>query len=303
MVARVLAVVAAVAMIVGAVAYRSSRDSSSTVSAGSPDVRLGVVCASELGAVCDALSGATVEPAAVTADRLLGARSAAEGGVAAWLAPGPWAAMVDAGRRTAALPKLFEGRGEVLGRTELVAVVRKGQTPSACVGAAVSWKCLGDAAQEPSFRIGGDPADHAIGLFVRAAALSGFIGNTTFGSNDIEDAAAGWLANVDARLDAAPGFGATSLQQFLVTPGSARAYLTTGAAAATSPSPGVDVVTPTPAAGIEVVLARTTEDGGDVSVAKVTSALRQAKWDAGRLSGDDGLPSPGVLLALREVVG
>lgn len=302
MAARVLAVVAAVAMIVAAVAYRSSRDSSDTVSAGSPDVRVAVVCASELGSVCDALAGATVEPAAVTADRLLDARSAAEGGVAAWLAPGPWAAMVEAGRATGARPKLFTGRPEALAHTDLVAVVRKGQLPPACAGAA-SWKCIGDAAQEPAFRIGGDPAGHAIGLFVRAAALSGFVGNTTFGSNEIEDAAAGWLANVNTRLAAAPRLGAGSLQDFLLKPGSASVYLTTGAAASAVPTATFEVVTPTPAARIEAVLVRTANADADVSVAEVTSALRQAKWDAGRLSGDDGLPSPGVLLALREVVG
>lgn len=302
MVARVLALVAAVAMIVGAVAYRSSRDSSETVSAGSPAQRLGVVCASELGSVCDALPGATVEPAAATADRLLAARSAAEGGVAVWLAPGPWAAMVDAGRATGALPKLFTGRLEALAHTDLAAVVRKGQLPATCAGG-TSWKCLGDAAQDPAFRIGGDPAGHAVGLFVRAAALSGFVGNTTFGSNEIEDAAAGWLANVNTRLAAAPRLGAGSLQDFLLKPGSAGVYVTTGAAASAVPTATFEVVTPTPAARIEAVLARTTNDRGDVSPAEVSAALRQAKWDAGRLSGDDGLPSPGVLLALREVVG
>jgi hypothetical protein len=295
---RLLSLLAAAAMIAGAVVYRSSRDSTASTP---PSAAAVVVCASELGVVCDAIPGATVETAAVTADRLLKVRSAAESGVAAWLAPGPWAAMVDAGRAQGA-PKLFTGRPEALAYTALVAVVRKGQAPTTCAAGPASWKCIGDAAQSPGFRIGADPATSAVGLLVRAAALSGFIGNTQFGSNEIDDSAAGWLANLDARLAAAPGFGARSLADFLLKPGSAGVFLTTGAAAGAVPPAGFDVVTPVPAAAVEAVLARTGSGQGNVPVPAVTSALLGAKWEPGRIPGDDGLPSPGVLLALREVV-
>jgi hypothetical protein len=294
---RLLALVAAAAMVVGAVVYRSSRDSTASTA---PPIAAEVVCASELGPVCDSLPGATVEPAAVTADRLLPARTAAESGVAAWLAPGPWAAMVDAGRSSA--PKLFTGRSEALAHTSLVAVVRKGQAPSTCGAGPASWKCIGDAAQNQGFRIGADPARSAIGLLVRAAALTGFIGSTQFGSNDIEGPPGDWLANLDARLAAAPSLGAGSLADFLLKPGSASVFLSAGAAAAGAPPAGFDVVTPVPAASIEAVLARTGGNRGNVSVAEVTSALGRAKWEPGPMPGNGGLPSAGVLLALREVV-
>ncbi|MEA3078157.1 MAG: hypothetical protein QOF60_3065 [Actinomycetota bacterium] len=298
MAGRLLALLAAAAMVVGAVVYRSSRDSTASAPPAPAAV---VVCASELGAVCDAIPGATVEAAAVTADRLLAARSMAEAGVAAWLAPGPWAAMVDAGRAQGA-PKLFRGSSEALGHTSLVAVVRKGQTPATCGPGPVSWKCIGDAAQNPSFRIGADPARSAIGLLVRAAALTGFIGSTQFGSNDVEGPPGDWLSNLDDRLAAAPGFGARSLGDFLVQQGSGGVFLTTGAAADGAPRAGFDVATPVPAATIEAVLAFTGGDHGGVPVGTVTSALRAAKWEPGPMAGNGGLPSPGVLLALREVV-
>lgn len=290
MLARLLASVLAVAMVAGAIAYRSSRD------AGGGGADKGViVCARELGRVCDAVPGAQREPASETADRLAGVATRAEADVVAWLAPGPWAAMVDEQRRQA---PLFD-RSEVLGTTNLVAVIRKGQPITGCESE-VTWRCLGDAAQDPAFRIAGAPPDEAYGLFVRAAALGGLLGPDYF-INDVEDEALGWLSNLNDRLAAAPRFGATSLQQFLVIPGSARAYLTSAASSAQlDAKASADVATPAPVATVGATLV--TVKGASVDRKALATALAAAGWEAGPVSGDDGLPSPGVLLALRELL-
>lgn len=290
MLARLLASAVAVAMVAGAIAYRSGRDGGGD--SGDKGV---IVCARELGRVCDAIPGAQRELASETAARLAGVASGAEAGVAAWLAPGPWAAMVDEQRRQG---PLFD-RSEVLATTRLVAVIRKGQPIAACE-TEVTWRCLGDAAQDPAFRIAGDPPDEAYGLFVRAAALGGLLGPDYF-INDVEDEALGWLSNLDDRLAAAPRFGATSLQQFLVIPGSARAYLTSAAASdQLDARASADVATPAPVATVGATLV--TVKGVSVDRRAVTARLAAAGWEAGPVDGDDGLPSPGVLLALRELL-
>jgi hypothetical protein len=300
MVNRILAVLAALAMIGGAVAWRSSRDSSPVDSGdGFPSSGANggsIVCAQELGDACDALpEGRVVEPAGETADRLLKARDANEAGVAVWLAPGPWADMVDAGR--AGQARLFAKR-TVLARTPLVAVLRKGELPSGCV-APVTWKCLGDAAQAPTFRIGADQSPATSG-FLRAAAVAGFLGASTYATNDLDGAAADWLANLDRRLAAAPGFGAPSVAQFLINQGSAQAFLTTEAAARAANAPPSTVGAPQPLAAIGAVLARTKLSSRPIDEAAVTKALGDAHWQPGPAPSSEGLPSPGVLLAMRE---
>lgn len=299
---RVLAVVVALAMIGSAVVYRSSRHSASSGSGSLSSVPAAagqIVCAAELGPdVCGSLpDGHVVEPAAATADRLAKARNSQEVGVAAWLAPGPWGEMVDAGRQ--GQPSLFRSKTS-LAHTPLVAVARKGQLPPGC-GSAVTWKCVGDAAQDPAFRLAGDQST-GTSVFLRAAAVGGFLSRTDYASNDLEGEASTWLGNVNLRLAAAPGFGAPSLAQFLINQGSARAFLTLGAAAAAAPGSSFDVVTPTPAAAIGAVLVRTSLPSAEISESAVVKALVGSGWEAGPLRGEDGLPSPGVLLALREML-
>lgn len=293
MVARILALVVAVAMVAGAFVYRYGMPGGGGGAGGGGSEAGRVICAQELGTVCDALPGAEREPASVTAEHLIAAKSQAEADVSAWLAPGPWAAMVEEQR---AQDELFDDT-ERLAHTNLVAVVRKGQTIPGCA-TPVTWTCVGDAAQDRNFRIGGDPSGQASGLFVRAAALGGLLG-PDYATNDIEGEPQGWLANLDDRLAAAPGFGAPSLQQFLVITGSVRAYLTSAASAAqNNAQAAADVVVPEPVARMEATLAMV--EGASVDRRRLAGALTEAGWEAGPGKGDDGLPSPGVLLALRE---
>lgn len=299
MASRILAVIAAVAMIAGAYVYRYGAPGSDGGDAGgSGDAAGAVVCASELGTVCDALDGATIEPATVTADRLAGARSVAEAGVAAWVSPGPWPAMVDAVRPSQ--PPLF-GDGEVLGHAALVIATRVAQPIAGCPDA-ITWRCLGDAAQDPSFRLAADRDSTPSGLFARAAALGGFLGTTDYATNDLDEVpeASGWLANVDRTLDRAGSFGAGSLSQFVITPGAAQGYITTssniGPAAARQ---DIALVAPTPPATVAVVVARATGVDVDIDERALRDALETNGWTVQPPPADDGLPSPGVLVALR----
>ncbi len=304
---RLLAVVAALGMIGGAFVYRYGLpgDGGGGGSADGAGAAAGahVYCAAELGSVCDTVTDATVEPASVTAAALVKARSAGAAGISGWLVPGPWPAMVDEGRRLTSKAPLFASSTRSLATTPLVAVARKEQLPAACVPA--TWRCLGDAAQDPNFRIGGEPRSTAAGLFARAAALGGFFDKADYAINDLDETpdARPWSENLENRLSAAAGFGARSLDSFVLQQGSARVYLTTGAAAAgLQGNAQFEVVTPTAPARIVAGFTPTATRAGRIDEARVRDALTAEGWaGAGPGAANEGLPSPGVLLALSEV--
>ena len=305
MASRLLAVVAAVGMIVGAYAYRyglpgagdgDGRDADGS-GAGT------VVCASELGTVCDDIGASTIESAATTAQRLIGAASAEAADVGAWVVPSPWPQIVDDARSLGSRPPLFDEDRQALASTPLVAVARRGQLPSTC--APTTWRCLGDAAQDQTFRIAADASTTSFGLFARAAALGGFFGNTEYATNDLDEQpqARTWIDNLERRLDAAPGFGARSLNSFVLQQGSASVYLTSGAAAERlAGNEAFEVSTPAERVVVVTVVARPSAGGTDVDEGRLRASLEDAGWAP--VSGNEtttGLPSPGVLLALSEV--
>jgi hypothetical protein len=314
--ARVLAVLAALAMIVGAFVYRygspfdGGGGGTDGSSGGDGDAAV-VVCAQELGPdVCDAVDAdgveVVVEPASETAKRLIEARTAASAGVAGWLAPGPWAAMVNEGRKLGSKAVLFNSKGRNLAETPLVAVSRKGQVPPGCDAAAMSWRCIGDAGQQSAVRIGADPASSSSRLYLRAAALNGLFGNSTWATNDLDAPPEGtpdpnaWLGNLDRRFAEAAGFGARSLDSFVLQQGSATHFLTTGAAAKGAPPDRFDTRTPTPAATIAVTYTAAAQGGHQIDIDAAAKALGAAGWTVQPDARTKGLPSPGVLLALRE---
>jgi hypothetical protein len=207
--------------------------------------------------------------------------------------------MVDAARG-ASRPAIFD-EPEVVGSSPLVLVTRSSQPIAAC-GGGVTWRCLGDAAQDRAFRLGAERDTTPTGLLTRAAALGGFLGTSDYPINDLDEVpeAAGWFANLDATLDRAASFGAGSLTSFVAQQGSAQGYLTTAREAAVPTSAaGFDVTAPTPVAVVQVVRARPTGGRDLIDEGDLAEALRSNGWDVQPDAEDDGLPSPGVLVALR----
>ncbi len=287
---------------------------------GSTDT-LRVVCAAELGPVCDALrrttATVTVEPAPVTADRLA---SADDPGIDGWLAPAPWPQIVD-GRRRGSAP-LFVDIGAPLARSPLVLVVSRAVADALgprC-GGAVGWKCLGDAAISGSAKPShDDPAADAIGTLVVGQATAAFFGRSDdLSTLDLTDPGfARWLEGLE-RAAPAPASGASPLNDMLGTNFSAsNAVGTTEAEASIVTAPAVRdrvvLLYPSPMATADVVLAsagrgtarRLREVAGGSAV---RDALAGAGWRVGDgtragappLPPTSGLPSPGFLDALRS---
>ena len=200
--------VAAAAMVVGSFALRDRldrrEDERTTV--------LRLVCATELGPVCERLGetdeiGArlevTVEAAGATADRL--ARQQGEAGLDGWLVSAPWPDMVDGARRARALPPLFIAAQAPLARSPLVLVVWKERAAALagrCPGGQVGWACLGEAAGAAGgwAAVGGRPewgpvkpghgdaASDDVGLLVLGQAVAAFLGRTDLSTADLDDA-------------------------------------------------------------------------------------------------------------------
>lgn len=308
---RLLAVLAAIGMVAGAFVYRYGVPGGDDGGpADESDVAGQLICAAELGAaVCDAVGdeeNVLVEPVAETASRLIEARGPSDAGVAGWVVFDPWPAMVDAERARTSKAALFaEADAEGLASTPLVLVTRKGQGVPGCA-AELTWRCIGDAAQSPTFRLGADPTTPTR-LFIRAAALSGLLGRTDWATNDLELPSAegqpdprSWIAAVDERFEQAAGFGARSLENFVLQQGSANAFATTGVRATGAPTASFDVTAPTPAVTIAVTYAPAARNGRDLDVGPLRDPLRDAGWQVRPNAKTEGLPSPGVLLALRS---
>src|SRR5437763_15630100 len=152
MVARIAALVAAVAMIVAAVYARNRIDEHA--------VTARLVCSTELAEACTGLHASgvhiTVEPAGVTFDRLVALAPEADPGVDGWLVAGPWPQMVDAERARRAESRLFTNTTAALASSPLVVTVEtqrsvgvratcKDPAPWSCVASlpAKTWRDLG----------------------------------------------------------------------------------------------------------------------------------------------------------------
>jgi hypothetical protein len=332
---RVLAVVAAAAMIAGSLAIRSAlaRDRSEAAQV------LRLTCATELDAACSRMAEQddrvvlTVEPAGVTADRL--ASVDADAGLDGWLAPAPWPDIVDGRRRARALPALFAGERPTVARSPLVLAVWKDRAaalgPRCPPPTGVGWRCLGEAAGTPGGwqAVGGRPEwgpvkpGHAspdtdgIGLLVLGQAVAGWFGRSDLSTADLEDEGfARWFAGLER---AVPPAGGSPLQSMLVVgPAAFDAAGTTEAeagplVAGSARREALTLLYPSPMATADVVLATAGEEDRGSSLRDLVrggdgrEALSDAGWrvgagnrpDAPPLAASSGLPSPGLLDALR----
>lgn len=337
---RVLAVVAAAAMVAGSLALRSRLDERE-------DERsqvLRLTCATELEAACrrlesgDARLEVTVEPAGTTAARLAGVEGDTR--LDGWLTTGPWPEIVDIHRQGAALEPLFTGPRSPLARSPLVLVVAKERAAvlaPRCAGGTVGWKCLGEAAANPGgwAALGrpewGDvkpahasPVSDAVGALVLGQAVSSWFESADLSTANLEDEAfQRWFAGLERAVARSPASPLTAL--LLTGPAAVDAVGTTeaeaGPALASAAPARRDPLTllyPSPMATADVVLATPATGGPSGSLSRLVEgddgreALAAAGWrvegqrrapgvpDTPGLGPGSGLPSSGLLAALQD---
>lgn len=331
MASRVFAFLAAVVMVVGAVAIRArinGHDDNGGTAARSGALQL--VCAAELQTTCDAITASepgvtvTVEPAATTADRLKSVdRDAAT--IDGWLTPGPWGEIVDASRAPSA-GKLFASSDAALARSPFVVAVWKDKRARLGCPEPVDLACLGDAVTARGFRLGAPGDGQAVGVLIDAALGAGHIKNPDFATNDLtETDLSDWLTGVDTSVDRVtrdPG-GRSFAEMLTFGSAVAEGYLSTeaevGPELARAAKRGqLELTYVTPAATADVLFAPRAGDRGKrlsqvVRSERTLDALRTAGWRVTGRAGvagvgttpqlprNDGLPSAGVLEAVREV--
>jgi hypothetical protein len=316
---RLLALLGAVAMVFIAVTVRDRIDNGGggrVERGGSGALRL--VCATELRAVCDGIDEGdveiTIEPAAVTADRLKQA-TPANAEIDGWLAPGPWGDIVDASRASSA-EELFDDEDTPLARSPFVVAVWKNKRAQLGCPGDVDLGCLGDAVITRGFRLGVSGDDQAEGVLADAALAAGHIKNANFATNDLNETdLADWLTGVDAKVDAvARNPGGRAFDELLTFgPAAADGFLTIEAVAAphreNAAQRNLDVLAVVPKATADVIFTPRRGDRGArlrdiVQRDRIRELLRASGWrttDTRGLPAGDGLPSAGVLQALREV--
>jgi hypothetical protein len=284
---RVIAVVVAVALIIGAVFLRNAFDDDDTAAARDDDP-LSVVCATELAAACDALDG-SVEDAAATASRLID-ESLPE--IDVWIAPAPWPAMVDEARASAGRDALF-AHADVVARSPITIVA--GGDPGDC-----TWRCIGDGEDT----LGMPPATSGFGLLVLGAAATDWFGTADFASNDFDPGFRSWITGLADRVVVTDDPVTRILQSraFLALAVSYEADAKqTLDAASVDRKQGLSLQYPRPVTYLDATVASVGEAQTAI-VAGAGTALLHDGW-AGPESTPTGLPRPGVLLALQDLLG
>lgn len=338
--ARILALLAAVAMVAAAVTVRGAMDDDEERTT----TALRLVCSTELSSVCEAVAAdgrsdvrATVEAAAGTAERLAAVGRGEDAGLDGWLVAGPWPAIVDEARERAAREPLLDD-GAVLARSPIVLAVRPDRAEVLrrhCEGATVGWRCLGEVAGRPWSSLPAGRAEWgpvkpglpsvstAAGLAVLAGATVGFFGAPVASSSELDDGPyQDWLRRL---LDAVPGRPPSAVQTLLQRPSAFDAVGALEAEAApavarSAANPKPALLYPEPVTTADVVLGTTDGRAGELLREVVTGPVGRRAMAAGgwRVAGQplapgidparslpaaSGLPSPGVLEALRRRAG
>jgi hypothetical protein len=310
---RALAIVIAAGLVAGAILVRRALDDDNGgVAAGGG--RPLVVCVTELKSVCDQLAedgevDATTESAGTTAEAL----KRDEGYLDAWLTIQPWPAIVADGGPT------LDASGP-LARSRIVVAVdrRREATLARHCQQEVTWRCIGDVAGGPWEEFGGDgswgavkvgyadPTEAGVGPAIIGQAAAGYFGDKPFAGNDLgEDAFLTWFSRLEREASRSEPRTGSYVEDLVTLPGTfdVVAGLSTDAQSARNRAVVLNV---SPRASVDVVVA--VPPGGDRDLEEVVSdAAKEVLGDKGwrvtvaELTGDDGLPQPGVLVALRNV--
>lgn len=313
--ARLLAVVVAVGMVVGALAFRSRLEEADDgpvdgrEQAGGQAER--ILCAADLVSVCDTIATAlggqpSTEPAGVTFDRLTstGPAASAEADLDVWITTAPWPAMVDEARSRNGLPPLFSGVSPPVARSPLVLAVwgdRFTALDARCDP--VTWACVGEVAPGTWADIGGQegwgpvkpthpaPDTSAIGLLVTGQAAASRLGTADFGSRQLEtDEFRSWFRGLEAAVPSFPSSAEQVVDELLRFRGAAVDVVGVAEAqvAATPPDRRreVRVLYADPSMTVDVVLASTGTTSADALAqdldAEALDALAAAGWRTGR---------------------
>jgi hypothetical protein len=340
---RLLAVVIAVALIGVSFAVRAlviDGDDDASGGGGRDGASLRVACIDELADVCAQLGGVvTVEGAGDTANRLIGARSAADAAVDAWITVAPWAQIVRDRRVTAGDETLLDADIGPVARSPLVLVARRDRADvlADVCGGEVTWTCVGDRAGTEWSDFGGDalwgrvrpahadPETSADGLLALGQAVGDFVATPEIAADAVsrgdwenKEEFAGWFQRLERSIPAdafAPG--RDPFARWLQTRGTAFDVVATTeanalpalAAAATDVREASTVLYPAAVATADIVLVPV---AGGRDPSSIEDELRDALAAAGyRVDGEappagapalpdtDGLPSAGALDALR----
>ncbi len=305
------ALVAVVVMIGAAVLVRDALKGGDGGQGGRPTL----LCAQELGTVCDAIAQrenvtVKVEPAATTADRLAAANDPADAHADGWLTIAPQTGIVnDAQVRNGRAPVF--AADETLARSPLVFAASKERLPTLaehCAPAtAINWACLGDVAGHPWSELGGDeawgrvtlghadPRANTVGLLAIGQEATSKQQRADFGLADVDDDDfKSWFLELEENEYRDRGGGPLSemlrfgagVDVAQVSEAEACSALR-GAAQAKN----ISVVVPTPMTTADVVFAPVrNRAGSDAARAVATgdaarSALADAAW---RVGGDAG---------------
>lgn len=301
---RVGALLGAVVMIVAAFAVRGSLGGNDD-DGGGGDAGGGVVCPTEFAEICAAVDDARRERAGTTADALL----ASDGQILedeAWIIPAAWARLVIAERERLGLAPLYEIEGDALASSPVTMVVwddRAGQLADQC-GTATDWTCL--AERDGSSLVAGDRVrtgvprvDSATGLPIAAAQAANLLGRSDYATNDFS----GSFASLAGRLAAGQRDDPVGTMR-LQGPGRLTAAGAVSAEAGnltTNFGTLVTVEDLAPAVRVDVVVL--VRSGGSLDPGtrrSLEDAFAEAGWDP-PTDGPDGLPSGGVLAAVRTL--
>jgi hypothetical protein len=297
-VSRLIALVVAIVLVVGAVVIRNAiDDDNGSSTARQHDGPIRVVCDDEVYDACASLDPSRYEvrreDAAVSAAALVGDK---EPGFDVWLAPASWPGIVDDARARNGEAASLVAEEEPVARSPLVVV--GGADVTGC-----DWKCIG----MKSFSLGGAAPRSALGTIELGAAATGFLGTSGFAANDLDTPFRTWLEGMTERVVANDQPVTTLLQSraffdaAISTEADARTELD---AASADRKAGLSLQYPAPVAYVDIVAVDVAPARGRAAaqVARTVGSLLQSRGWKAPSSSTDGLPRPGVLAALRELL-
>ena len=332
---RIVAVLAAIVLIGGALLVRNAIDddgaeadgpNGSIVPGTSPDAgrdAAALICSTEVAAACEAIGAAhpelavSVEPAGRTLDRLGALPEGTEPPV--WLTVAPFPEMAESLRTAGGLDPLG-GTADALAASPLVAATPTGGRAEAlaagCAGTPL-WRCVGDHASGPWTDIGGDESWRtlrpslgvvetdatALGSF--AAAVAGYLGSPSVSRSawESDPSFIPWLRRLAGAVSPTALSAGTPLATMATRAGALDIAATSEAAriGLGARSDAFDASYPEPSMWLEAVLA--VPDGitiPDDVPGLAAAALQEAGWDDAA-TATQSLPGASTMLALRTL--